>query len=110
MPLQDGRTLAVVADVSGHAWARSYALELERVDFRFLLAKTVLSGFLVAVQGDPTSPAAKNSFIDYGQAVNQTVAQSTAMVDAQKQPAPVQAGSHIDQPLPEANRAAVAAR
>jgi hypothetical protein len=35
--------------------------------------------FLVAVQGDPTSAAAKNSYIDYGQAVNQTVDQSTKM-------------------------------
>lgn len=43
--------------------------------------------FLVAVQGDPTSAAAKNSYIDYGQAVNQTVEQSTKMADAGK-PAP----------------------
>jgi peptidoglycan hydrolase-like protein with peptidoglycan-binding domain len=35
--------------------------------------------FLVAVQGDPTSAAAKNSYIDYGQAVNQTLEQSTKM-------------------------------
>lgn len=42
--------------------------------------------FLVAVQGDPTSPAAKNSYIDYNQATSQTVAQSTAMSDAQKPP------------------------
>jgi peptidoglycan hydrolase-like protein with peptidoglycan-binding domain len=35
--------------------------------------------FLVAVQGDPTSAAAKNSYIDYGQAVNQGVDQSTKM-------------------------------
>lgn len=43
--------------------------------------------FLVAVQGDPTSAAAKNSYIDYGQAVSQTVEQSTKMADAGK-PAP----------------------
>lgn len=43
--------------------------------------------FLVAVQGDPTSAASKNSYIDYGQAVNQTVEQSTKMADAGK-PAP----------------------
>lgn len=42
--------------------------------------------YLVAVQGDPTSPAAKNSYIDYNQATSQTVAQSTAMSDAQKPP------------------------
>ncbi len=40
--------------------------------------------FLVAVQGDPTSAAAKNSYIDYGQAVNQTVEQSTKMAEASK--------------------------
>lgn len=40
--------------------------------------------FLVAVQGDPTSAAAKNSYIDYGQAVSQTVEQSTKMADAGK--------------------------
>lgn len=43
--------------------------------------------FLVAVQGDPTSAAARNSYIDYGQAVSQTVEQSTKMADAGK-PAP----------------------
>lgn len=42
--------------------------------------------YLVAVQGDPTSPAAKNSYVDYTQATSQTVAQSTAMSDAQKPP------------------------
>ncbi len=40
--------------------------------------------FLVAVQGDPTSAAARNSYIDYGQAVGQTVEQSTKMADAGK--------------------------
>ncbi len=40
--------------------------------------------FLVAVQGDPTNPASKSSYIDYNQATSQTVAQSTGMADAQK--------------------------
>ena len=40
--------------------------------------------YLVAVQGDPTSPAAKSSYVDYNQATSQTVAQSTSMADAQK--------------------------
>lgn len=40
--------------------------------------------FLVAVQGDPTNAASKNSYIDYGQAVNQTVEQSTKMAEANK--------------------------
>ena len=40
--------------------------------------------FLVAVQGDPTSAASKNSYIDYNQAVNQGVDQSTKMAEATK--------------------------
>ena len=43
--------------------------------------------FLVAVQGDPTSPAARNAYIDYNQAVNQTVEQSSKMAETNK-PAP----------------------
>ncbi len=64
--------------------------------------------FLVAVQGDPTSPAAKNSYVDYGQAVSQTVAQSTSMAEAQK-PA-VQMAQQTEQPQQEQSRAAVGAR
>jgi murein DD-endopeptidase MepM/ murein hydrolase activator NlpD len=60
--------------------------------------------YLVAVQGDPTSPAAKNSYIDYGQAVNQTVAQSTSMAEAQK-PA-VQMAQQTEQPQQEQNKVA----
>jgi peptidoglycan hydrolase-like protein with peptidoglycan-binding domain len=63
-------------------------------------------GFLVAVQGDPTNPASKNSYIDYNQAVNQTVEQSSRMAEANK---PVQ-----EQPSPaqqqEQNRVAVGGR
>lgn len=61
--------------------------------------------FLVAVQGDPTSPAAKNSYIDYNQATSQTVAQSTAMSDAQK-PAAQQPTEQQQEP----NRVAMGAR
>lgn len=64
--------------------------------------------YLVAVQGDPTSPAAKNSFIDYGQAVNQTMAQSTAMADVHK---PAVAAAQADPAQQqEPNRVAVGAR
>ena len=59
--------------------------------------------FLVAVQGDPTSPAAKNSYVDYAQATSQTVAQSTALTEAQK-PAAQQADQQ------EPNRIALGAR
>lgn len=61
--------------------------------------------FLVAVQGDPTSPVAKNSYIDYNQATSQTVAQSTAMSDTQK--APTQQPTEQQQ---EPNRVAMGAR
>ena len=43
--------------------------------------------FLVATQGDPiNNPASKRSYIDYGQATSQTVAQSTSMAEG-KSPA-----------------------
>lgn len=61
--------------------------------------------FLVAVQGDPTNPVAKNSYIDYNQATSQTVAQSTAMSDTQK--APTQQPTEQQQ---EPNRVAMGAR
>ncbi len=68
--------------------------------------------YLVAVQGDPTSPASKNSFIDYTQATSQTVAQSTAMVEAQK-PAAQQPQTPVAQQADqqqEPNKIAVGAR
>ncbi|NOT89632.1 MAG: hypothetical protein HOP03_15845 [Lysobacter sp.] len=51
--------------------------------------------YLVAVQGDPTSAASKNSYVDYNQAVNQGVDQSTKMAEATK-PA-VQQAQQVDQ-------------
>ncbi len=63
-------------------------------------------GFLVAVQGDPTNPASRNSYIDYNQAVNQTVEQSSRMAETnrpvQEQPSPAQ--------QQEQNRVAVGGR
>lgn len=41
---------------------------------------------LVAVEGSPLSPAAKNSYIDYTQATTQTVEQSSRMAEAVKAP------------------------
>ena len=61
--------------------------------------------YLVAVQGDPTSPASKNSYIDYNQATSQTVAQSTQMSDAQKP-----AIQLADQSVVQQERAMVSAR
>jgi peptidoglycan hydrolase-like protein with peptidoglycan-binding domain len=37
---------------------------------------------LIAVQGDPTSPASKNAYIDYNQATSQSIEQSTRMAEA----------------------------
>ncbi len=41
--------------------------------------------FLVAVQGDPTNAASKNSYVDFGQATTQTVEQSSKMLDSARQ-------------------------
>ncbi len=67
--------------------------------------------FLVAVQGDPTSASSKNSYIDHGQAVNQTVEQSTKMAETLK-PATQQAQqpSQTQQDSQEQPRAAMGAR
>jgi peptidoglycan hydrolase-like protein with peptidoglycan-binding domain len=67
--------------------------------------------FLVAVQGDPTSASAKNSYIDHGQAVNQTVEQSTKMAEMLK-PATQQAQqpSQTQQDAQEQPRVAIGAR
>jgi peptidoglycan hydrolase-like protein with peptidoglycan-binding domain len=67
--------------------------------------------FLVAVQGDPTSASAKNSYIDHGQAVNQTVEQSTKMAETLK-PATQQAQqpSQTQQDAQEQPRVAIGAR
>lgn len=64
--------------------------------------------FLVAVQGDPTSASSKNSYIDHGQAVNQTVEQSTKMAETLK-PATQQA-QQPSQDVQEQPRTAVGAR
>ncbi len=53
--------------------------------------------YLVAVQGDPTSPAAKNSYIDFNQATSQTMKQSTEMADAKSPPTPAVANPTVPQ-------------
>ncbi|MFZ2752809.1 MAG: peptidoglycan-binding protein [Lysobacteraceae bacterium] len=68
--------------------------------------------YLVAVQGDPTSVASKNSYIDYNQAVNQGVDQSTKMAEATKpavQQAP-QADQTQQQNNQDQNKVAMGAR
>ncbi len=65
--------------------------------------------FLVAVQGDPTSASSKNSYIDHGQAVNQTVEQSTRMAEALK-PATQQAQQPSQEQQEQQPRVAVGAR
>lgn len=63
--------------------------------------------YLVAVQGDPTNPASRNSYIDYNQATGQTLAQSTGMAERHGSP-PAQQGDPSQQQ--EQNRVAVGAR
>ena len=54
--------------------------------------------FLVAVQGNPASAASKNAYIDYTQAVNQTVEQSTKMAQPPQQTALAQKPSSEEAP------------
>ena len=68
--------------------------------------------FLVASQGDPTSPASNRSYIDYGQATSQTVAQSTSMAEG-KSPATqvaAQPTHQAEQPQQEPNKVALGGR
>ena len=68
--------------------------------------------FLVASQGDPTSPASNRSYIDYGQATSQTVAQSTSMAEG-KSPATqvaAQPTHQAEQPQQEPNKIALGGR
>ncbi len=60
---------------------------------------------LVAVQGDPTSPASKNAYIDYTQATTQTLDQSSRMAEATR----TQQATAPDAPQPE-NRTVGGAR
>jgi|GEM_PF-831336 len=60
---------------------------------------------LVAVQGDPTNPASKNSYIDYAQATTQTLDQSSRMAEATR----TQQATAPDAPQPE-NRTVGGAR
>jgi peptidoglycan hydrolase-like protein with peptidoglycan-binding domain len=60
---------------------------------------------LIAVQGDPTSPASKNAYIDYNQATSQSIEQSTRMAEAagarqNTQPQPDQQQNQTQQPDP----------
>lgn len=76
------------------------------------ISKTVApngQSYLVAVQGDPTNPAAKSSFIDYNQATSQTVAQSTGMAEPHKSAAQAQSVAQAE-PMQDANRVALGAR
>ena len=61
---------------------------------------------LVAVQGDPTNPASKNSYIDYNQATTQTVDQSSRMAETAR----TQQAAQPDPSQQQENRVAVGAR
>ena len=66
--------------------------------------------YLVAVQGDPTNPAAKSSYVDYNQATSQTVAQSTGMAESQKPAVQAQSAPQTELPMQDTNKVALAAR
>lgn len=82
--------------------ADAKATGLQSIDHVSKTAAPNGQNFLVAVQGDPTSPASKNSYVDYNQATTQTVAQSTGMAEAQK-PA-VQQAQQADQTQQQNNQ------
>ena len=63
--------------------------------------------YLVAVQGDPTNPASRNSYLDYNQATGQALAQSTSMAEGHASPTAQQGDQSMQQ---EQNRLAVGAR
>ena len=74
------------------------------------ISKTIApngQSYLVAVQGDPTNPAAKSAYIDYNQATSQTVAQSTGMAESQKPAAQAQSVAHSELPTQEMNKKAL---
>jgi peptidoglycan hydrolase-like protein with peptidoglycan-binding domain len=56
---------------------------------------------LVAVEGNPANPASKNSYIDYSQAVNQTVEQSSKMVQQLQETRLAQKPPSEEQPKPD---------
>jgi peptidoglycan hydrolase-like protein with peptidoglycan-binding domain len=68
------------------------------------VSRTTTAGgqaLLVAVEGDPRNPAAKNSYIDYSQAVNQTVDQSTKIAEINKPATAAQAPLQQESPQQE---------
>jgi len=60
----------LVTGTSGYGWGRAYLVELELEDLRFALVKTLLSGFLVAVQTYQLAMGPKRSGRDVGESVN----------------------------------------
>lgn len=74
------------------------ATGLQSIDHISRTAAPNGQNFLVAVQGDPTSPAAKNSYIDYNQATTQTVDQSTKMAQQLQQNQATQKAPTEDSP------------
>jgi Putative peptidoglycan binding domain len=66
--------------------------------------------YLVAVQGDPTNPAAKSAYIDYNQATSQTVAQSTSMAESQKPAVQAQSVPQTELPMQDTNKVALGVR
>ena len=64
---------------------------------------------LVAVQGDPTKDGSNRSYIDYGQATSQTVAQSTGMAAEAKSPATQVAAQPTQTELPQHEPVKIAA-
>lgn len=62
-----------VTDISTLGWGRSFAAEIDVIDLRFALLKTVVSGFLVAIMTYYLAVGPKRSGRDVGVAVNSSI-------------------------------------
>ena len=63
----------LVAGISPFSWGQAFFAEVQAEDFKFLILKTVLSGFLVAVQTYHLAMGPKRSGREVGQSVNAAI-------------------------------------
>lgn len=63
----------LVAGVSPFGWAKSFFAEVDAADLRYVLLKTVLAGYLVAVQTYHLAMGPKRSGREVGQSVNSAI-------------------------------------
>ncbi len=64
---------ALVSGISPFGWSRAFFAEVDYTDVRYVILKTVISGFLVAVQTYHLAMGPKRSGKEVGQAVNSSI-------------------------------------